>query len=91
MTRSRSADRLAKLSASWYAGDDGCLVEVGELAEDADPVDVEVEFYRSDTQFSVRTVMFSETADAWTVDVVLGARGAGRPADDRGGRGRRGG
>jgi hypothetical protein len=47
--------------------DHGSLVEVGEVAEDTDPVDVDVEFYRSDTQFSLWTITFSESEDAWTV------------------------
>ena len=47
--------------------DKGCLVQVGELPTDSDPVEVDVEFYRSDTEFSLRALTFSESGDAWTM------------------------
>ena len=47
--------------------DHGCLVQMGELPTDIDPVDVEVEFYRSETEFSVRVLTFSESGDAWSM------------------------
>ena len=47
--------------------DHGCLVDVGHISESADAVEVEVEFYRSETQFSRRVVTFVESSGAWSV------------------------
>jgi hypothetical protein len=47
--------------------DDGGLVAVGEVATDTDPVEVEIEIYQSETQFSRRVVTFSaDGGDEWS-------------------------
>ena len=70
--------------------DDGCLVRWARWPTDADPVDVEVEFYRSETEFSVRAADVLRVGRRLVGDVVVGARGARRAADDGAARRRRG-
>jgi hypothetical protein len=47
--------------------DDGILVAIGDVPEEGDPVDVEVETYRSEDDWSTRLFTFSLRPSGWTV------------------------
>ena len=47
--------------------DDGVLVAVGELPPEGDPVDVEVEVYRSEVDWSKRVLTIGRRSSQWTV------------------------
>jgi hypothetical protein len=47
--------------------DDGLLIAVGELADDVDPVEITVEVYRSDDDWSKVLLTVSRRSSQWTV------------------------
>jgi hypothetical protein len=47
--------------------DEGLLVAVGEVAPDRDPVDVQVEVYRSELDWSKRVLTIARGSSQWTV------------------------
>lgn len=47
--------------------DDGILVAIGPVPEEGDPVDVEVEIYRSEDDWSTALFSFAVRSSAWTV------------------------
>jgi hypothetical protein len=47
--------------------DEGVLVAVGDVAEEGQPVDVEVEVYRSEDDWSKRVFTFSLRSSQWTL------------------------
>jgi hypothetical protein len=47
--------------------DSGVLIAVGDVAEEGQQVDVEVEVYRSDDDWSTRVFTFSRRSSQWTV------------------------
>jgi len=47
--------------------DDGILVAIGDIPEEGDPVDVEVETYRSEDDRSTAVFSFALRSSAWTV------------------------
>jgi hypothetical protein len=47
--------------------DDGLLIAVGDLAPEGDPVDIAVEVYRSDVDWSKRVFTVERVSSQWTV------------------------
>jgi hypothetical protein len=47
--------------------DDGILVAIGDLPDEGDPVDVEVETYRSEDDLSTAVFSFALRSSGWTV------------------------
>ena len=47
--------------------DDGVLVAVGALAPEGDPVEIAVEVYRSDVDWSKRVLTIASRTSQWTV------------------------